>query len=436
MTTSGSRRAPQVSPVLALAASTTAGYGVLFYAYGVLLGPMQSGLGWSRSFLSGAFSLALVVAALLTIPIGHWLDRHPPRRLFLAGAVAATALVSGWGLAGGRAGFVLVWVGLGACQAVLFYDPAFMVLTKWFKGHARARAITSVTLVAGLASTIFGPLTAVLNRVVGWRGAVLVLAAILAAVTIPAFALGLGSQPRVPGTSTEDGVPTDPGYPTVAETSTAPTTAFRSRAFWLLTFAYVLSAVTTFAVAVHLVSYLQDRGLATGLGATVLGAVGLVQVAGRGLFVRLSARRAALELATAVLAAKAIGLALLLVVHGPVGIALFVVVYGAANGVATLTRAITLAELYGPDHYGSISSVVASVSSLGGALAPFAAAAAIDAVGATAPVFAGLAGLSALAAVSNEAVAWSTRRRAGRRRRSPVRSGLMAAPRGAPPLGE
>ena len=425
-------------PVLALAATTTAGYGVLFYAYGVLLGPMHSGLGWSRSFLSGTFSLALVVAAIMTVPIGRWLDGHPPRRLFLAGAVAAAALVAAWGLVHSRVGFVLVWVGLGACQAVLFYDPAFMVLTKWFRGHERTRAITSVTLVAGLASTIFGPLTALLDRVVGWRGAVLALAGVLAAVTIPAFAFGLRRRTHraASGSVGEAALMARDDPAARPETSTTPTTAFRSRAFRLLTFAYLLSAVTTLAVGIHLVSYLHERGLATAVGATVLGAVGLVQVAGRGVYMRLSSRRRALELATGVLAAKSVGLALLLVLPGPAGIGLFVVVYGAANGAATLTRAMTLAELYGPDHYGSISSVVASVSSLGGALAPFAAAAVIDAVGSTGPVFAGLVGLSAMAAVANETVAWSVRRRAADVVGRVAGVELMAAPGGAPQFGE
>src|SRR5438093_2920048 len=85
--------------VAALAATTTVGYGVLFYAYGVLLVPMERDLGWSRPVLTGAFSAALLVAAFLTIPVGRWLDRHPPRALMVAGGAAATGLVVLWGMA-------------------------------------------------------------------------------------------------------------------------------------------------------------------------------------------------------------------------------------------------------------------------------------------------------------------------------------------------
>ena len=383
--------------VAALAATTTAGYGVLFYAYGVLLVPMQRDLGWSRSFLSGAFSAALVVGAVATVPVGRWLDRHPPRRLFVAGAVAASVLVAVWGGAQARIVFVVTWVLLGCCQAVLFYEPAFTVLTKRFAPPERNRAITSVTLVAGLASTIFGPLTAALEGAFGWRTAVLLLALLLGLVTIPCFLWGLADGERPVGHGHEPLLGALPGD------------AFASRSFWLLTLAYLLTSVTTYAVAVHLVPFLLDRGMAAGAAATALGAVGLVQVLGRSTFIRLSANREAVHMATWVLAAKGFGIVLLLAVPGLAGVVLFVLVYGSANGVATLTRATTIAELYGPAHYGSISAVIASVGAVGGALAPFLAAAAFDLVGDDDPVFAGLVGVALAAAVCNELVGRPTR---------------------------
>ncbi|MGH2686985.1 MAG: MFS transporter, partial [Actinomycetota bacterium] len=392
---------PDSRVVAALAATTTAGYGVLFYAYGVLLVPMERDLGWSRPFLSGVFSIALIVSALATVPVGRWLDRHQPRGLFLAGAAAGSVLVAGWGLAHGRVLFVVTWVLLGCCQAILFYEPAFTVLTKRFDGQRRNRAITSVTLVAGLASTIFGPLTAALEGALGWRGAVLVLAALLAAVTIPCFAVGLrvGDPDRAPGP--------DPTR------SALPRDAFVTRPFWLLTAAYLFTAVTTFAIGVHLVPYLTGRGFGAATAAAALGAVGLVQVLGRSTFIRLSANRASVHLATWVLAAKGVGIGLLLVVPGLSGVVMFVLVYGSANGVGTLTRATTIAELYGPAHYGAISAVMASVTSIGGAMAPFAAAAAIELVGDDDPVLAGLVGLSLAAAACNELVGRGSRGSAG-----------------------
>jgi MFS family permease len=384
--------------VTALAATTTAGYGVLFYAYGVLLVPMQHDLGWSRSFLTGAFSAALLVAAGLTVAVGRWLDRHPPRGLFLAGAASGTVFVALWGAARSHMTFVAVWLLLGACQAILFYEPAFTVLTKWFRGAERQRAVTAVTLLAGLASTIFSPLTAALEHALGWRGAVVVLAGLLGAVTIPCFALWLDPPALTAGGENDEPAPHH-----------LPSEAFATLQFWCLTGAYLLSAITTFAVAVHLVPYLRDRGMGSGVAATALGAVGLVQALGRSLFTRMVARWPAVLLGTWILLAKAVGLALLLLFGGLPGVVLFVVVYGAANGIATLTRATAVAELYGAEYYGSISSVVAAASAVAGALAPFAAAAAIDVIGRDTPVLWGLAAISVLAAALHSRIRRVTR---------------------------
>ncbi len=52
-------------------------------------------------------------------------------------------------------------------------------------------ALTTLTLAAGFASTIFAPLTSALSAPLGWRGTYLLLAGVLAAVTVPAHALFL-----------------------------------------------------------------------------------------------------------------------------------------------------------------------------------------------------------------------------------------------------
>lgn len=393
---------PRVSPVAAFAVSTTAGYGVLFYAYGVLLLPMERDLGWSRSFLTGAFSCALLVGALLTVVVGRWLDRHEPRAFLLVGAAASSVLVVAWSAARNQAVFFAVWALLGVCQAVLFYEPAFTVLTKWYAGAARHRALTAVTLLAGLASTVFGPLTAALERALGWRGAVLVLAALLAALTLPSFAIGV-RRPAPPAALDASGHGHDD--PASTQDSVVPRTAFADRRFWLVTSAYVLSAMTAYAIAVLLVAFLRQRGLTASAAALALGGVGLVQVAGRSAFARLCARRTAIELGTWVMAAKAAGIVLLLAVPGTAGVVLFVGIYGAANGISTLTRATTVAELYGPEHYGSISAVVAAVSAVAGAGAPFAASVAIDLAGSDGPVWLSFVVMSVIAAVVNATAA-------------------------------
>src|SRR4029079_1309653 len=69
------------------------------------------------------------------------------------------------------------------------------VVATWFVRH-RARALTILTFVAGLASVVYIPLIAWLVRTYGCRQTLIVLAAILALTTILPHALILRRRPQ------------------------------------------------------------------------------------------------------------------------------------------------------------------------------------------------------------------------------------------------
>src|SRR5207249_2466331 len=121
----------------ALAVTETVSWGILYYAFAVFLGPMQDALGWSKTELTGAFSLALAVSALSAFPVGRWLDRHSPRPLMTLGSLAGALLVFAWSQVHELAVFYLVWVGIGVVMACVLYEAAFAVVTKWFGERRR-----------------------------------------------------------------------------------------------------------------------------------------------------------------------------------------------------------------------------------------------------------------------------------------------------------
>ncbi len=69
-------------------------------------------------------------------------------------------------------------------MAATLYDPAFAVISRLFAANYR-RAITMLTLFGGFASTVFWPLTQFLIAEIGWRQALLVLAALNLIVCVP-----------------------------------------------------------------------------------------------------------------------------------------------------------------------------------------------------------------------------------------------------------
>ena len=136
--------------------------------------------------------------------------------------------------------------------------------------------------MAGFASTIFLPLASWLVDVQGWRTALLTLAAVLAAGTIPAHALLLRRRPEDMGLRV-DGDPSDAGVGSVAAkvADVGLGTALRDRNFALLVVAFSLASIVAFGMAVHLVAILVDRGYEPLAAAGVTGLVGATQVLGR-----------------------------------------------------------------------------------------------------------------------------------------------------------
>ena len=165
-------------------------YGVIYYAFPVLATQITAGTGWSRTAVTLAYSAGNLAGALAGIPVGRLIQRHGPRPVMTAGSVLGALAVAGIAAAPDYGWFVAAWLAAGIATAGLYYPPAFAALTTWY-GPRRVAALTTLTLAAGFASTIFAPLTSALAAPLGWRGTYLVLAAVLAAVTIPAHALFL-----------------------------------------------------------------------------------------------------------------------------------------------------------------------------------------------------------------------------------------------------
>jgi MFS family permease len=363
-------------------------WGVLYYAFPVLAAGITADTGWSISTVTAAFSLGLVVSALAGIPAGRWLDRYGPRRVMTTGSVLAVPAVLGIATAPNLPLFFAAWVLAGLAMAGVLYQPAFAALTRWW-GPRRVTALTAVTLLAGLASTIFAPLTAALSGPLGWRGTYLVLAAVLAAITIPAHLIGLrGPWP-------------DPDHSeTPAHIEGDPALLARSRPFVLLVIAVALATFSAFAVVVNQVPLLIERGLSTTTAAWALGLGGLGQVLGRLGYTTLTAHTGVRTRTTLILAVSAATTALLALLPGPTLLLIAAAVLaGSARGVFTLLQATAISDRWGAAHYGRLGGILAAPAMVATALAPWAGAALAELLGGYPGVFAILAGLAAVAAV-------------------------------------
>ena len=383
---SPARRTRAWGIVGALSVTETVSWGILYYAFSVFLVPMQRELGFSTAELTGAFSLALLVSGVAGIPVGRYLDRHGPRALMTAASAAGALLVLAWSQVDGLVAFYALWLGIGLVMSAVLYEPAFVVLAKWFPDPGeRRRAMTAMTLVAALASFIFLPLGQALIDARGWRDALVVLALILAAVTIPLHGLALR---RAPASHTQ---PSDPAQPSVAAA-----TALRSLQFWLLSGAFFLATLSGIAMTVLAIPFLLERGYSAGFAAFAVGLVGASQIPGRLVFAGLAARVPPAVATASPSALVALGIAMLVSVDATAGAIGGLVLLGMGNGMVTLARATTLADLYGGRAYGAIASVAGSMTTGARAVGPVTAALYAGALGYHALLWT-LAGLGAAA---------------------------------------
>ncbi|MFD5247151.1 MFS transporter [Amycolatopsis sp. NPDC058340] len=358
-------------------------WGILFYAFPVLAPEISHTTGWSTAWVVAAFSAGQVVAALTGIPVGRWLDGRGPRSVMTAGSVVAVPAVVAVALAQNLVWFTGAWLLAGVAMGAVLYPPAFAALTRWY-GERRVFALTVLTLAAGLASTVFAPLTALLTAHLDWRETYLVLAAVLAVVTIPAHLWGLRGPWPPSGT-----------HPVHSD----PARIARSIPFRGLVIAFSLAAFAVYAGVINLVPLLTERGVSSTTAAIALGLGGAGQVLGRLGYTALTRLTTVRTRTAIVFLSAAVTTAVLGLLTTKAGLIAAAVMAGMARGVFTLLQATAVADRWGTTHYGRLNALLQAPLTITVALAPWAGAAIASGIGGYSPTFLVLAAVTVAAAV-------------------------------------
>jgi predicted MFS family arabinose efflux permease len=303
-----------------------------------------------------------------------------------AGSLLGVVAVLAWSQVQQLWQLCAVFVLIGLASAASLYEAAFPVVVAAAAPGRRDTDVLAITIVAGFASSIFFPVTGFLLSHLGWRSTLLVLAGVLALLTLPVHARLVPRHVAI-HRSHVDGA-------SVRHT-------LRDPSFWLLTAAFVAQAAAVAAVGVLLVTALRSAGHTATVAATLSGLLGVLSVAGR-LVTTGAARRIGMTTVTAIVfAVQAAGvLALPHVGRSGPGTALCVVAFGVGFGVATIARPAIVADRYGTARYATIAASMAMPVILARAFAPLGAAAV------TPDAFLTTAGILCLA---SSALLWSTR---------------------------
>ncbi|ART56210.1 MFS transporter [Acidovorax carolinensis] len=391
------RPASQRWTVARLGSAQTLAWASSYYLPAMLAVPMARDLGVATSMVFAAFSVALIVSALLGPLAGRTIDRHGGRPVLVGTNVLFSASLAGLGLAQGPIGLFAAWVLMGVAMGSGLYEAAFATLVRLYGKDSRG-AITGITLIAGFASTVGWPLSAWMEVQWGWRGACFGWAALHLLAGVPLN----GWLPRIDSVAKAQNTPA-PMVNVPAATQAAPANATADaphavRTTVLLSFVFAVTWFTSTAMAAHLPRLLQASGTSLQAAVAIAALVGPAQVVARLLEFGLLRRMHPLLSAQLAAAAHPVGAAILMVVGGPAA-AVFTVLHGAGNGILTIAKGTLPLVLFGPTGYGERQGLLMVPARVAQAFAPLLFGLLLDGVGAAALWVTALLGVAALAAL-------------------------------------
>ncbi len=352
-------RQRRTTTVIALGLAQTLAWASSYYLPAMLAQPMARSLGLATPDIFAAFSVALVVSALVGPHAGRMIDQQGGRRVLAATSCLFAAGLALMATSTGFTSLLLAWVVMGLAMGSGLYEAAFATLVRLHRLESR-QMITGITLIAGFASTVGWPLSAWLSAQWGWReacwtwAALHVLAGLPLNLSLPRAEPAHDAAGPSQGDSGELGATPEPGLgPVLALSLVFATTWF-----------------TSTAMAAHFPRLLQGFGIGVAGAVAIAALIGPSQVAARlfefGFLRRvhplLSARLATL--------AHPLGALGLLILGGPAGAA-FGILHGAGNGVLTIAKGTLPLVIFGAQGYGHRQGLLMLPARVAQAFAPW-----------------------------------------------------------------
>ncbi len=372
--------------VLASAVLNILAGGTFIYGFTTFFNPIRTTFGWSAAVTSVVFLFQRLEQGMLSPLAGLLVDRVGPRKLMLGGWVVIglglllmSRINSLWAFYGT---FIVIATGMSFGSFVIMNTT----VAHWFK-EKRSRAMTFIYVGFG-ASGALVPLVALSIGQFGWRetltviAIVLLIAGILLSLVMRHKPGQYGYLPDGKTIETTDELTDRLGYDPATKTregdaGTSDTgftarKAVGTRAFWLLSFAFLFQHLAMSAVMVHIVPYLESENIPTTMAATVVTGMTLCSLIGRLGFGFLGDFRNKRYLIAISLVIQTIGILFFAYVGADSTwlIIPFLLLYGPGYGGGIPLRPALQADYFGTRSFGTIMGLMSIPSMVGGLISP------------------------------------------------------------------
>jgi len=339
-----------------------------FIAFGVFFKPLLVDFGWSRATLSGAQSLALLIAGIFGILVGRLNDRLGPRVVMtVAGFFVGLGLLLMSGLNNLWQLYVfyglIVGIGLSSIDVI-----ALSTTARWFV--RRRGMMTGIVKVGTGAGQLVMPLVAsMLIAGYGWRTSYVIIGAV-AMVLLISIGQFLRRDPARTGLLPDGDSKSQTATSKPAETGFDLHEAIRTRQFWTICLTFLATMFCLLMIMVHIVPHATDIGIASTIAAGILSAIGGISMVGRfviGIAIDRIGNRPSMIICLILLILSLLWLQLARELWM---FFLFAIVYGFGHGGLLTVVSPIVAEYFGIRSHGALFGVVLFSTMVGGAIGP------------------------------------------------------------------
>jgi MFS family permease len=251
----------------------------------VLIVPLEDSFGWSRSQISLAISINILLYGLTAPFAAALMERFTVRKVVMSaltavsiGAFLTIFMSKPWHL-------ILLWgavVGIGTGSMALVF--AATIASRWFM-QRRGLVVGALTAAAATGQLIFLPLLSKLAMDHGWKSVSITIAA-SAAIVIPLIWWGLNEHPQDIGHKPY-GAPADWVAPEKIQGHAAKNAinalreGSKRKDFWLLFGTFFICGLSTNGlIGTHFIPAAHDHGMGEVVAASLLAMIGVFDVVG------------------------------------------------------------------------------------------------------------------------------------------------------------
>jgi len=318
------------------------GWGTTFLMPAVLGRHMGDTLGLASEIVFGGITVMFGVGSLLAPQVGKLVDRTGARTIMASGSALYAVSIAALAFSQGLVSYLLCWAAMGIASTLALSTPSSIALAQ-VAGPSARRAIGMLAIIGGFASTVFWPLSGALDIALGWRGTLLVYAAIHLFACLPVHLWVLPRRPpahhlAAAANPVASGVPSE----------------VRTRAFLLLSLTLSSGAFVFTGAMVHMIELMRGLGHPAASAVFLASLIGPSQVIVRVFELLFGHRYSIMNSAVFGSVALALGLAVAIIDGGNFVAALLCIVsYGIANGLKAVQRATLPLALFGRGQFGA-----------------------------------------------------------------------------------